>query len=99
MKKKSLALLVSLSLILGLTACGNAKKQTETGSAAGSGGTENVTEENQEESTLAEAAENKETGKWDFSGITLNIAHSTTGEVGDALRRSLMHLKNRQDAI
>lgn len=86
MKKKSLALLVSLSLILGLTACGNAKKQTETGSAAGSGGTENVTEENQEESTLAEAAENKETGKWDFSGITLNIAHSTTGEVGDALQ-------------
>lgn len=84
MKKKRLALLLSLSLILGLTACGSTGAETETGSTESSV-TETTVEESQTESASA-AAETDSSGEWDFSGITLNIAHSTTGEVGDALQ-------------
>ena len=84
MKKKRLALLLSLSLILGLTACGSTGAETETGSTESSV-TETTVEESQTESAST-ATETDSSGEWDFSGITLNIAHSTTGEVGDALQ-------------
>lgn len=82
--KKKLALALSLSLILGLTACGNSGSSDASESIADRGN-------NASAASNAESAASSDTGtdnsdKWNFSGITLNIAHSTTGEVGDALQ-------------
>lgn len=88
MRKKS-ALALMLSLVLGLTACGGPASENESGAKESS--QENSSQENvasQETGTGQETGTDNDE-KWDFSGVTLNIAHSTTGEVGDALQAQL----------
>lgn len=93
--KKKLALALVLSLTLGLVACGS----PDGGASSDSGGKGSVSASGEESgpssspsdaSKDASAADGTETPEgWNFKGVTLNIAHSTTGEVGDALQAQL----------
>ena len=91
MKKKRVALLLAFSLVLGLTACKNADPPAETAGSAENIETAAAAEAEQTETaeTVEASAETASAKEWDFSDITLNIAHSTTGEVGDALQAQL----------
>lgn len=83
--KKKLALALSLSLILGLTACGGDSGSSD--APASTADTGSVSAQVNEESSAASETGTAAAGdSMDFSGVTLNIAHSTTGEVGDALQ-------------
>ena len=71
--KKLAAFTLTAAMIASLTGCSSSETPETTAAgeentAAGSGETQG-----------AEAS-----GEWDFSGITLNLAHSTTGDVSDA---------------
>lgn len=80
--KKELALVLASCLLLGLTACGNPDSGSQ-----GSSGDDRKSQNEGPSSTSSDAQQ--ASGKWNFEGITLNIAHSTTGEVGDALQAQL----------
>lgn len=92
MKKKALALVLGMSMLLGMTACGNSSTQGSDSSAPGSSQSSQTSSDATQSSTTP--SDTGSDGEWNFEGITLNIAHSTTGEVGDACRRSLMPLKS-----
>lgn len=83
--KKKLALALSISLMLGLAACG------DSGSPDSSADTKSsqyqVSEKTDGQPSSTDGTENEDA--WDFTGITLNIAHNTTGEVGDAMQAQL----------
>ncbi len=86
MKRKVLAGVVTVSMLIGLTACGSmgaeSNQQGETVSGKAS------LTETADVSTIVsnETAYPEDGDKMNFEGVTLNIAHSTTGEVGDALQ-------------
>ena len=87
--KKKLALALVLSLTLGLAACGSPDdSSSQTGSEPGSSAQASKDPGNTPDDTPSdsgsEGTENPESRS--FEGVTLNIAHSTTGEVGDALQ-------------
>lgn len=84
MKKKALALVLGMSMLLGMTACGNSSTQGSASSAPGSSQSSQTSSDTTQSSTTPSDTGND--GGWNFEGITLNIAHSTTGEVGDALQ-------------
>lgn len=85
--KKRLALALSLSLVLGLTACGDSGSDSGSSAASSASPEESAASAASEgESSAAADSGAENSGAPDFSGITLNIAHSTTGEVGDALQ-------------
>lgn len=101
--KKKLALALALSLTLGLAACGSpdespsgssgekseASVSGDVSGASDSSGDVSAdgTSDSSEESSGDNDAKTPE--GWNFEGVTLNIAHSTTGEVGDALQAQL----------
>lgn len=86
--KKKLALALALSCTLGLAACGSPGT-----SSSADPGTESSSSVSQEPAgSLAASSDSvqfEEDQEWNFEGVTLNIAHSTTGEVGDALQAQL----------
>ena len=84
MKKKALALVLGMSMLLGMTACGNSSTQGSDSSAPGSSQSSQTSSDATQSSTTP--SDTGSDGEWNFEGITLNIAHSTTGEVGDALQ-------------
>lgn len=103
--KKKLALALALSLTLGLVACGSPDEPSSGNSgdkngASVSGDVGGASDSSEEGSDAAgsvsgssqesSGADNAKTPEhWNFEGVTLNIAHSTTGEVGDALQAQL----------
>ncbi len=101
--KKKLALALVLSLTLGLVACGSPDESSSgsgkdqasaSGDESGSSDTSGDRSEDEDGSSDASAessgADGTETPEgWNFEGVPLNIAHSTTGEVGDALQAQL----------
>lgn len=78
--KRKLVMALSLSLVLGLVACGNSSDNNNAASANSAEKQTTAVEESKQTATA------EESNKLDFSGITVNIAHSTVGEVGDALQ-------------
>lgn len=83
MKKKVLVFVLFLSMLLGLTACKGSDSPTQPPSSDAG---ETTSAETPAASGSSAETEGEKEGALDFSGITLNIAHSTTGEVGDALQ-------------
>ena len=83
MKKKVLVFALILSMLLGLTACKGSDSPTQPPSSDAG---ETASVETPAASGSSAETEGEKDGALDFSGITLNIAHSTTGEVGDALQ-------------
>lgn len=77
--KRKVALLMVMAMAAGLCACadGGSSKGTQQ-SAAPSSAEQTGTK------TETTAGESQTEGEWNFEGITLNLAHATTGEVGDA---------------
>lgn len=79
--KKRMALLMALVMAASFGGCGNAAQDPAPAPSTQepAAGTAQSTAEPSGEGAQAQAG-----GEWNFEGITLNVAHATTGEVGDA---------------
>lgn len=79
--KKRMALLMALVMAASFGGCGNAAQDPAPAPSTQepAAGTAQSTAEPAGEGAQAQAG-----GEWNFEGITLNVAHATTGEVGDA---------------
>ena len=77
--KKFAAITLTAALVASLAGCSSSGTP---GTTAAEGGAK--TTEAAKETKGNETQGEQPSGKWDFSGITLNVAHSTTGDVSDA---------------
>lgn len=97
--KKKLALALALSLTMGLVACGSPDESPsgDSGGQSGAsvsgdvGGSKDISKDaaDESDSSAEDSGADDAPEGWNFEGVTLNIAHSTTGEVGDALQAQL----------
>ena len=84
--KRKVALLMAAVMTAGLWACSSEEPAQETGQSSSQAQTSQAaqTDAAAETGNGTEAAESQAEGEWNFEGVTLNLAHATTGEVGDA---------------
>ena len=76
--KKIAAIILTAAMVVSLAGCSSSETSKSTEDEGGKA-TETV-QETKETETQGEDSQKE----WDFSGITLNLAHSTTGDVSDA---------------